>query len=79
MRILHLAAAGPKGLEESPDTRDSVQKVTGNARQGNPRDANRDVRVERQGPLRGAPRKTTTAREYVFPSALGVRLAETQD
>ena|GEM_PF-5649346 len=41
---------GSKGAigvgEESPDTRDSVQKVVGNAHLGNPRDASRDVEGE---------------------------------
>ena len=37
-------------MEESPDTRDSVQTVAGNARTGNPRDANRDAKTrERRG------------------------------
>ncbi len=40
-------------LEESPDTRDSVQTVVGNARLGNPRDANRNVKGEILRPLRG--------------------------
>ena len=49
-----MPALGSRWLrpEDSPDTRDSVQKVAGNARLGNPRDASRDAEGEIPKPLK---------------------------